>query len=291
MLNRGRNVRFNGFTLIELLVVIGIIALLVGILLPAMRKARAAGQSTQCLSNLRQLDSAVLQYTHDNKGHCFPYNFTPSQILWQVVILPYITKEARKLDLYSTNAASQAAVAQLQLRETVFFCPVARDPLKGLNISGNTSSGGAFNCWGPAGNPAGGLMGSYMFNGWLYRVGIVDDSKMLGSYAGVGLVGMKVEDAYWQLPMSGASASIPVFADGNWVDGWPHSNDQPPSNLLTGDMTTQEALRRVCMARHNGKHVNVVFLDGHATTVDLVDLWKLTWHKNWKAPKPLPVIR
>ena len=289
MSTRNRTGGRHGFTLVELLVVIGIIALLVGILLPALNKARAAGAKTQCLSNLRQLNVAVLQYTHDNKGHCFPYNYAPSQILWQVLLLPYIAPQSRKLDLYSTNATSQAAVAQLQLRETVYFCPVARDPLNGLNISGSTASGGAFNCWGPAGNPSGGLMGSYMFNGWLYRLGIVDDGKALG-YAGTGLTGVKVEDAFWQLPVSGSGATIPVLADGNWVDGWPHSNDQPPASLLTGDQLTQEAMRRVCLARHMGKHVNVVFLDGHAVTVNLQDLWTLQWHNHWKTPNPLPKI-
>src|SRR5438132_1378074 len=137
----------RGFTLVELLVVIGIIAVLIGVLLPALHKARQQGQTTQCLSNERQLCQAVLQYTHDYKGHCFPYNYSPSQILWQVVILPYIAPQSRKLDLFSTNPSSQAAIAQLQLRETVYFCPVAREPLSG---GANTVAGSAFNCWGPA---------------------------------------------------------------------------------------------------------------------------------------------
>ena len=58
-----------GFTLVELLVVIGIIALLVSILLPALAKARAQAQATQCLSNLRQLNQAVLMFANANRGH------------------------------------------------------------------------------------------------------------------------------------------------------------------------------------------------------------------------------
>jgi prepilin-type N-terminal cleavage/methylation domain-containing protein/prepilin-type processing-associated H-X9-DG protein len=67
--------RKNGFTLVELLVVIGIIALLISILLPALSKSRKSSQNIYCQNNLKQIGIATKMYANDNKDY-YPDGYT-----------------------------------------------------------------------------------------------------------------------------------------------------------------------------------------------------------------------
>ena len=75
-MQHARRLTTKGFTLIELLVVISIIALLIGILLPALGAARASARDLKCLSGVRQMITAVTAYTVDEEGF-FPRAYNP----------------------------------------------------------------------------------------------------------------------------------------------------------------------------------------------------------------------
>jgi prepilin-type N-terminal cleavage/methylation domain-containing protein len=74
MFERTRIRRRGAFTLVELLVVIGIIAVLIAILLPALNRARAQSMKVQCASNMRQVGMCLLTYMDQNSGYLFPNN-------------------------------------------------------------------------------------------------------------------------------------------------------------------------------------------------------------------------
>jgi general secretion pathway protein G len=109
----------SAFTLVELLVVIGIIAVLIGLLLPVLAKARAQANRTVCLSNIRQLGSAILMYCNDNEGY-FPTAARAAQIAFEYDTADWVWWQADR-DL--NGSAIAAYVGRGEKLKAVLRCP------------------------------------------------------------------------------------------------------------------------------------------------------------------------
>jgi prepilin-type processing-associated H-X9-DG protein len=83
---------------------------------------------------------------------------------------------------------------------------------------------------------------------------------------------------------------IPTFTDATWSEIWPLEKDMRSTDLLKGNGNSQtNQLADACIARHRYLS-NVAFLDGHAESKPLAQLWTLRWHANWVTPTKLPII-
>jgi len=116
--------RTRAFTLIELLVVIAIIAILAGLLLPSLARARDKGKTIACAGNQHQLILAALMYEEDYQ--VFPLGWVPSRLpaIWYRQLQPYVGRR--------TDVSGQG----------VFVCPSSLQPSQAEGLRGGVRPGG-----------------------------------------------------------------------------------------------------------------------------------------------------
>ncbi len=235
------------------------------------RQRRA--QSLLCLANVKQLAAAQLVYAADNRGR-----FCPSYLDYNSAAL--------------TNVWMGALARYHGRTNGVWLCPSATNPPP------RSYSGAADAPWTFRDRETGGAIhGSYAINGYL---------GLGRNYKQPKKVSLKVANVFHEQSAVRRPALTPVFCDAIYWNCRLEESDAPPRNLyqpqgiaLTpgaskrvhtqfiarhGDFPASEAPRELASDSLPGA-INLAFVDGHAETVPLENLWTLYWHKNWNPAK------
>ncbi len=248
--------RADAFTLVELLVVIGIIAVLISILLPSLRKARDTALAVTCMSNLREWGNYCAMYVADSKGK-FP------QGDWNMS--------------YPLNGYwPQAWKKYFKDHKQILLCPVAPERKDASWVNDTTSvvrHGRTFYAWTAE---EGGFWeenytGSYGWNGWVATPTQKDTEGWWWS--------QNVGRTAWKRMQFRNGNNIPVLADAAWWNNCPLPNNAPPPARDMIESATA-AMPFFVLDRHKGA-INVLFMDWSVRPVGLKHLWELKWHPNF----------
>jgi prepilin-type processing-associated H-X9-DG protein/prepilin-type N-terminal cleavage/methylation domain-containing protein len=300
MVVSSRSPKAAGFTLVELLVVIGIIAVLISMLLPALNKARDSAQTLACESNVKQLVTAAMMFAGDHHGYLptvsddfWAKQNDPSRTNWDYRAdpssgLPYVKDWASSLTPYlgGKNTDIYSFQANPSTQSKLFVCPSDiwqnQGITSGYMIINNVTS--------PAGDPSGYFPISYGINADICS--LIDFNNQCGRFGppnvdAVGVIGGINTPSYPAgvgLPLNAklskveGSAQVLMFAD---CGTRPNSSSGPglnfndalyyTSNYCGGKtlFSTQQASwlgGRIPLLRHKGR-INVAYCDGHAETV------------------------